>query len=49
MRSMRTRFLIDDVQNTYFVLDSFEQFRTETAPDFAPYCESLRGGRLIGA
>ena len=42
MRSMRTRFLIDDVQNTYFVLDSFEQLRTETAPDFAPYYESLR-------
>ena len=42
MRSMRTRFLIDDVQNTYFVLDSFEQLRAETAPDFAPYYESLR-------
>ena len=42
MRSMRTRFLIDDVQSTYFVLDSFEQLRAETAPDFAPYYESLR-------
>ena len=42
MRSMRTRFLIDDVQNTYFVLDSFEQLRTETAPAFAPYYESRR-------
>jgi phenylalanine-4-hydroxylase len=36
MTSMRTPFLIDDVQATYFVLDSFQQLRDDTAPDFAP-------------
>ena len=39
---MRTPFLIDDVQTTYFVLDSFQQLRDDTAPDFAPLYEALR-------
>ena len=42
MTSMRTQFLIDDVQTTYFVLDSFQQLRDDTAPDFAPLYETLR-------
>jgi phenylalanine-4-hydroxylase len=42
MTSMRTLFLIDDVQTTYFVLDSFQQLRDDTAPDFAPLYERLR-------
>ena len=42
MTSMRSKFLIDDVQTTYFVLDSFQQLRDETAPDFAPLYEALR-------
>jgi phenylalanine-4-hydroxylase len=42
MTSMRTPFLIDDVQSTYFVLDSFQQLRDDTAPDFAPLYEVLR-------
>ena len=42
MTSMRSKFLIDDVQTTYFVLDSFRQLRDETAPDFAPLYEALR-------
>ncbi len=42
MTSMRTAFLIDDVQTTYFVLDSFQQLRDDTAPDFAPLYEVLR-------
>ena len=42
MSSMRTPFLIDDVQTTYFVLDSFQQLRDDTAPDFAPLYETLR-------
>ena len=42
MTSMRTAFLIDDVQTTYFVLTSFQQLRDDTAPDFAPYYETLR-------
>lgn len=41
MSSMRTAFLIDDVQTTYFVLESFQQLRDETAPDFTPYYETL--------
>ncbi|MBC7711622.1 MAG: phenylalanine 4-monooxygenase [Rhizobacter sp.] len=42
MTSMRSKFLIDDVQTTYFVLESFQQLRDETAPDFAPLYEALR-------
>lgn len=45
MTSMRTPFLIDDVQTTYFVLDSFQQLRDDTAPDFAPLYETLRTER----
>ena len=43
MTSMRTAFLIDDVQTTYFVLDSLQQLRDDTAPDFTPLYEQLRG------
>ena len=42
MTSMRSKFLIDDVQTTYFVLESFQQLRDDTAPDFAPLYEVLR-------
>ena len=42
MTSMRTAFLIDDVQTTYFVLDSLQQLRDDTAPDFTPYYAVLR-------
>lgn len=42
MTSMRSAFLIDDVQTTYFVLDSFQQLRDDTAPDFAPLYATLR-------
>ena len=50
MTSMRSRFMIDDVQTTYFVLDSFQQLRDDTAPDFAPLYEELRAesGQLPG-
>jgi phenylalanine-4-hydroxylase len=41
MTSMRTKYLIDDVQTTYFVLESFQQLRDDTAPDFTPYYEIL--------
>jgi phenylalanine-4-hydroxylase len=41
MTSMRTAFLIDDVQTTYFVLDSFQQLRDDTAPDFTPHYAAL--------
>ena len=35
-RILRTRYRIDDFQETYFVIDSFEQLMGETAPDFVP-------------
>ncbi|MEC5215098.1 phenylalanine-4-hydroxylase [Actimicrobium sp. GrIS 1.19] len=35
-RVMRTRYKIDSYQETYFVIDSFEQLFTDTAPDFTP-------------
>ncbi|MGL4230810.1 MAG: phenylalanine 4-monooxygenase [Casimicrobium sp.] len=41
MTSMRTAFLIDDVQTTYFVLESFQQLRDDTAPDFTPHYATL--------
>jgi phenylalanine-4-hydroxylase len=42
MHSMRTPVLIDDVQSIYFVLESFQQLRDDTAPDFTPYYDELR-------
>lgn len=35
-RIMRTRYRIDDFQETYFVIDNFDQLFDATAPDFAP-------------
>ena len=35
IRAMQTRYLIDDFQKTYFVIDSFAQLFEETAPDFS--------------
>ena len=42
MRTMRTNYRVDDYQQTYFVIDSFEQLFEETDPDFAPYYEALK-------
>jgi phenylalanine-4-hydroxylase len=42
-RTMRTRYKIDTYQQTYFVIDSFEQLFDMTAADFAPIYEQLRG------
>lgn len=41
-KTLRTEYLIDRYQSTYFVIDSFEQLMRETAPDFAPIYERLR-------
>jgi phenylalanine-4-hydroxylase len=41
LRIMRTRYRIDAFQETYFVIDSFEQLFEATRPDFAPYYEEL--------
>jgi len=40
-RILRTRYRIDDFQETYFVIDSFEQLMAETAPDFTPIYREL--------
>ena len=42
-RVMRTRYKIDTFQQTYFVIDGFEQLFRETEPDFTPlYAEIAR-------
>jgi phenylalanine-4-hydroxylase len=41
-RIMRTDYLIDRFQDTYFYIDSFEQLMRETAPDFTPLYARLR-------
>jgi phenylalanine-4-hydroxylase len=41
-RIMRTEYLIDRYQETYFVIDSFAQLMRETAPDFAPIYARLK-------
>jgi phenylalanine-4-hydroxylase len=38
-RIMRTRYKIDSYQASYFVVESFRQLMSATAPDFAPYYE----------
>ena len=42
-RAMRTEYRIDRYQDTYFVIDSFEQLLRDTAPDFTPLYARLRG------
>ena len=42
LRCMRTRYKIDDYQTTYFVIQSFEQLFEMTAPDFAPFYDTVR-------
>ena len=55
MRVMRTRYRIDDCQESYFVIDSFEQLFAATQPDFTPYYAALEGvaalepGEMIAA
>ena len=40
--ALRTEYLIDRYQSTYFVIDSFDQLMRETAPDFTPIYKRLR-------
>jgi phenylalanine-4-hydroxylase len=42
LRTMRTRYKIDSYQQTYFVIDSFQQLFDLTAPDFSPLYERLQ-------
>jgi phenylalanine-4-hydroxylase len=43
-RVMRTKYRIDDFQESYFVIDGFDQLFAETYKDFAPIYERLRTG-----
>ncbi len=43
LRIMRTEYRIDDLQDGYFVIDSFDQLFAATGPDFTPYYETLKG------
>lgn len=42
MRVMQTSYRVDDYQQTYFVIDSFDQLFRETYQDFAPFYTALR-------
>lgn len=39
---MNTRYRIDTYQQTYFVIDSFEQLFDATRPDFTPIYAALK-------
>jgi phenylalanine-4-hydroxylase len=41
-RLLRTEYRIDRFQDTYFVIDGFEQLIEDTAPDFTPVYERIR-------
>jgi len=48
-RVMRTDYIIDDFQQTYFVIDSFETLLEECYQDFGPLYARLKGARDIAA
>ena len=48
-RSMRTRYMIDSFQASYFVVDSFQQLFDATAPDFTPLYAAVRAQPVIEA
>ena len=39
---MRTKYVIDDFQQTYFVIDSFEKLLQECYQDFGPLYERMK-------
>jgi phenylalanine-4-hydroxylase len=49
LRIMRSRYRIDAYQETYFVIDSFQQLFDATAPDFAPLYRELATLEELGA
>ena len=42
-RIMRTQYKIDTYQQTYFVIDGFQQLMDATKPDFTPIYDRLQG------
>ena len=49
LRCMRTRYNIDSYQQTYFVIDSFQQLFDLTAPDFTPLYAQLETLDSLGS
>jgi phenylalanine-4-hydroxylase len=49
MRVMQTLYRIDDLQETYFVIDGFDQLFAATRPDFAPLYEELKRRPVLPA
>jgi phenylalanine-4-hydroxylase len=45
LRCMRSKYNIDSYQQTYFVIDSFQQLFDMTAPDFTPLYAQLNTGQ----
>ena len=41
-RAMRTRYKIDSYQQTYFVIESFQELFDKTAPDFTPIYQRVK-------
>ena len=48
-RVMRTKYIIDDFQQTYFVIESFEKLLKDCYQDFGPVYDRLRGAADIEA
>ncbi|HVL77401.1 MAG TPA: phenylalanine 4-monooxygenase [Noviherbaspirillum sp.] len=48
-RTMRTLYKIDSYQETYFVIDDFQQLFDQTAPDFTPIYERLKQQPVLAA
>jgi len=48
-RVMRTKYIIDDFQQTYFVIDSFDKLLEECYQDFGPLYERMRTASDIEA
>lgn len=42
LRIMQTDYIIDHYQQTYFVIENFDQLFDATRPDFVPYYEELK-------
>ena len=49
LRVMQSNYKIDTFQETYFVIDSFQELFDATAPDFTPYYAALRLRQDIAA
>ena len=48
-RVMRTKYIIDDFQQTYFVIEGFEQLLEDCYQDFGPVYDRLRAAPDIEA